>query len=215
GRRGRRDRGRRAAAGHGQHAGRGAGAAGDHRARGRGAHVHHQLPGRGRRRSAAGAGRGVRRGWAAVASAPDCYLSRPLSLRAAIPIILVGIVMFARQNAREEQLMVVLAQDLAELTDEFALVDEAAAEAGRAGRCPRVRRSWASVPAGGHISGVIWGEDSPELVFLHDRRESARAWDTVALASARPAAAVDLPGHGRSGWRRDGRYEPARITPAV
>ncbi len=28
----------------------------------------------------------------------------------------------------------VLAQDLAELTDEFALVDEAAAEAGRAGR---------------------------------------------------------------------------------
>lgn len=118
-------------------------------------------------------------------------------------------------RAREEQLMMVLAQDLAELTDEFALVDEAAAEAGRAGGRPRVRRSWASVPAGGHISAVIWGEDSPELVFLHDRRESARAWDMVALASGRPAAAIDLPGHGRSGWRRDGRYEPARITPAV
>ena len=111
--------------------------------------------------------------------------------------------------------MVVLAQDLAELTDEFALVDEVAAEAGRAGRCPRVRRGWVSVPAGGHISAVIWGADSPELVFLHDRRESARAWDRVAVALGRPAAAIDLPGHGRSGWRRDGRYEPARITPAV
>jgi pimeloyl-ACP methyl ester carboxylesterase len=105
--------------------------------------------------------------------------------------------------------------EVAELTDEFSLVDEAAAEAGRPGERPRVRRSWASVPAGGHISGVIWGGDSPELVFLHDRRESARAWDTVVLASGRPAAAIDLPGHGRSGWRRDGRYEPARIAPAV
>jgi pimeloyl-ACP methyl ester carboxylesterase len=27
--------------------------------------------------------------------------------------------------------------------------------------------------------------------------------------------AIDLPGHGQSSGRRDGRYEPARITPAV
>lgn len=31
----------------------------------------------------------------------------------------------------------------------------------------------------------------------------------------RPAVAVDLPGHGRSDWRRDGRYEPAKLAPAV
>jgi pimeloyl-ACP methyl ester carboxylesterase len=27
--------------------------------------------------------------------------------------------------------------------------------------------------------------------------------------------AIDLPGHGRSDWRRDGRYEPAKLAPAV
>jgi pimeloyl-ACP methyl ester carboxylesterase len=56
-------------------------------------------------------------------------------------------------------------------------------------------------------------------VLLHDRGESARAWDTVALALTlelgRPAVAIDLPGHGQSSGRRDRRHEPARITPAV
>jgi pimeloyl-ACP methyl ester carboxylesterase len=27
--------------------------------------------------------------------------------------------------------------------------------------------------------------------------------------------AIDLPGHGRSDWRRDGRYEPGKLAPAV
>src|ERR1700759_1508447 len=110
--------------------------------------------------------------------------------------------------------MVVLAQDLAELTDEFALVDEVAAEAGRAGRCPRVRRGWVSVPAGGHISAVIWGADTPELVFLHDRRGSARAWDTGAVALGLPASPGGHRGglgHGGAGpGPARGRHRPAR-----
>ena len=71
------------------------------------------------------------------------------------------------------------------------------------------------VPAGGHVSGVFWGDGPPELVFLHDAGESARAWDTVALAAGRASVAIDLPGHGRSDSRRDGRYEPGELAPAV
>jgi pimeloyl-ACP methyl ester carboxylesterase len=37
----------------------------------------------------------------------------------------------------------------------------------------------------------------------------------VALAVGRSAVAIDLPGHGRSDWRRDGRYEPASLASAL
>jgi len=103
-----------------------------------------------------------------------------------------------------------------ELSDEFALVAETAAEAGLdPAALPKVRRGWVNVPAGGHVSAVFWGSGAPEIVFLHDRGESARAWDAVALAAGRPSVAIDLPGHGRSDWRRDGRYEPAKLAPAI
>src|ERR1700728_4319149 len=106
--------------------------------------------------------------------------------------------------------------ELTELSDEFALVEQTAAEAGVAGNgLPRVRRAWVNVPAGGHVSGVFWGNGQPEVVFLHDIAESARAWDAVALALGRPSVAIDLPGHGRSDWRRDGRHEPASLASAV
>ena len=112
--------------------------------------------------------------------------------------------------------MAVESESFTELADEFALVAETAAEAGvAADALPRVRRSWVNVPAGGHVSGVFWGEGPPELVFLHDIGGSARRWDAVALAAGRPAVAIDLPGHGRSDWRRDGRYEPAKLAAAV
>jgi len=83
------------------------------------------------------------------------------------------------------------------------------------GARPRVRRGWVNVPTGGHVSGVIWGAGPPEVVFLHDSAESGRAWDAVALVLGRPAVAIDLPGHGRSDWRRDGRYQPAKLAAAA
>jgi pimeloyl-ACP methyl ester carboxylesterase len=112
--------------------------------------------------------------------------------------------------------MAVESEEFTELGDEFALVAQTAAEAGAdSGALPRVRRSWVNVPAGGHVSGVFWGDGPPEVVFLHDIGESARAWDAVALTAGRPSLAIDLPGHGRSDWRRDGRYEPGKLTSAL
>jgi pimeloyl-ACP methyl ester carboxylesterase len=112
--------------------------------------------------------------------------------------------------------MAVESEEFTELGDEFALIAATAAEAGTTpGGLPRVRRGWVNVPAGGHVSGVFWGDGPPEAVFLHDIGESARAWDAVALAVGRPSVAIDLPGHGRSDWRRDGRYEPGRLASAV
>jgi len=111
--------------------------------------------------------------------------------------------------------MAVETEDFTELSDEFALVAQTAAEAGAVGVSPRVRRSWVNVPAGGHVSGVFWGDGQAEVVFLHDLGESARAWDAVAITAGVPSVAIDLPGHGRSDWRRDGRYEPARLASAI
>jgi pimeloyl-ACP methyl ester carboxylesterase len=112
--------------------------------------------------------------------------------------------------------MAVESEEFTELGDEFALVAQTAAEAGvPEGELPRVRRGWVNVPAGGHVSGVFWGHGPPEVVFLHGVGESARAWDAVALAGGRASVAIDLPGHGRSDWRRDGRYEPGKLASAV
>jgi pimeloyl-ACP methyl ester carboxylesterase len=112
--------------------------------------------------------------------------------------------------------MAVESEEFTELGDEFALIEQTAADAGAAGgELPRVRRAWVNVPAGGHVSAVFWGGGQPEVVFLHDIGESARSWDPVALTLGRPSLAIDLPGHGRSDWRRDGRYEPGKLAPAI
>ncbi len=71
------------------------------------------------------------------------------------------------------------------------------------------------MPAGGHVSAVVWGTGPAELVFLHEAGRSARAWDEVALGLGRPSVAIDLPGHGRSAWRRTGRYEPRKLAAAI
>ncbi|MGU3501787.1 alpha/beta fold hydrolase [Mycobacterium sp. C31M] len=92
--------------------------------------------------------------------------------------------------------------DLLEL-DEFALLGENAEQAGLDGPLPAVQRIEA-----GDISLIKWGAESPEVVFLHGGGQNAHTWDTVILGLGLPALAIDLPGHGRSGWREDGDYGP-------
>ncbi len=69
---------------------------------------------------------------------------------------------------------------------------------------------------GRSLSALRWGTAPIEVVFLHGGAQNAHTWDTVALG-LRPTAvlAVDLPGHGRSSWREDRRYDPVAAAEDV
>jgi pimeloyl-ACP methyl ester carboxylesterase len=92
------------------------------------------------------------------------------------------------------------------LDDEFGLLSENAEEAGLAwAGPPMVTRRTVDV-GGRDVSTLAWRGEPAGAVFLHGGAQNAHTWDTVALALGRPMLAVDLPGHGRSGWRPDGDY---------
>ncbi len=97
--------------------------------------------------------------------------------------------------------------------DEFGLFHENAAEYGLAyERPPVVRRVDTALGDGRVVSALVWGDTSPEVVFVHGGSQNAHTWDTVIMALGVPALAVDLPGHGHSGWRDDGAYTPANLA---
>jgi pimeloyl-ACP methyl ester carboxylesterase len=99
--------------------------------------------------------------------------------------------------------------------DEFALLNEEATELGlHLDGAPLVRREVVKT-SDGEISALVWGDGEPELVLLHGGGLNAHTWDGVLLTLGRPAVAIDLPGHGHSSWRADGRYDPAVIAVAV
>jgi pimeloyl-ACP methyl ester carboxylesterase len=84
--------------------------------------------------------------------------------------------------------------------DEMGLFHENAAEYGIPWTGPpAVRRTDVEVGDGRHVSALVWGRITPDLLLLHGGAQNAHTWDTVALALARPLVAVDLPGHGHSG----------------
>jgi pimeloyl-ACP methyl ester carboxylesterase len=87
--------------------------------------------------------------------------------------------------------------------DEFGLLSENAEQIGATGPLPTVARFRV-----GDVSAIKWGDEPPEVVFLHGGGQNAHTWDTVILGLGVPALAVDLPGHGRSAWREDGDYGP-------
>jgi pimeloyl-ACP methyl ester carboxylesterase len=69
---------------------------------------------------------------------------------------------------------------------------------------PAVRRVAVPLGDGRSLSALVWGDASPEMVFLHGGAQNAHTWDTVALAMDRPLVAIDMPGHGHSdGGRED------------
>jgi pimeloyl-ACP methyl ester carboxylesterase len=97
--------------------------------------------------------------------------------------------------------------------DEFGLFHENASEYGLEWTGPPiVRREEVGLPDGRSLSVLVWGEGPPELVFVHGTAMNAHTWDTVALALGRPAVAVDLAGHGHSGWRDDLDYSPVNLA---
>jgi esterase len=102
---------------------------------------------------------------------------------------------------------------LAELS-EFSLLSENAEQAGVAGPLPEVERVETDT-ANGRVSALRWGATAPRIVFLHGGGQNAHTWDTVIVGLGEPALAVDLPGHGHSGWREDGDYSPRHNADAV
>jgi pimeloyl-ACP methyl ester carboxylesterase len=94
--------------------------------------------------------------------------------------------------------------------DEFSMLADNASEVGLPFTQPIVER----VEVGG-VSALRWGTGEPELVLVHGGAQNAHTWDTVALALGVPLLAVDLPGHGHSDWRGDGRYGPVENAEAV
>lgn len=92
--------------------------------------------------------------------------------------------------------------DLAGL-DEFGLLHENAQQIEVGGPLPSVQRI-----ESGPISAIKWGDEPPQLVFLHGGGQNAHTWDSVIVGLGLPALAIDLPGHGRSAWREDGDYGP-------
>ncbi|MFT3855847.1 MAG: alpha/beta hydrolase [Ilumatobacteraceae bacterium] len=102
--------------------------------------------------------------------------------------------------------------------DEFGLFHENASEYGLtlAGP-PSVRRVEVPVDGARALSALVWGTAAPQVVFLHGGAQNAHTWDTVilALGPALSAVAIDLPGHGHSGWRDGGGYTPQNMADDV
>jgi pimeloyl-ACP methyl ester carboxylesterase len=104
--------------------------------------------------------------------------------------------------------------------DEFTMLADNAAEAGLPWSGPPVvRREWVPVDAetdgGRSVSALVWGDGAAQVVLIHGGAQNAHTWDSVALALDCPLVAVDLPGHGHSGWRHDHQYAPAALAADV
>ena len=82
--------------------------------------------------------------------------------------------------------------------NEFAYFHENLAEWGLEVPIPAVQRFFVAVDGLRQVSGLRWGDASPELVLVHGGAQNAHTFDTVALAMQRPLVAIDLPGHGHS-----------------
>lgn len=100
-------------------------------------------------------------------------------------------------------------------TDEFSLLSDVARDLGRSPiDVPTVRR----VEARHHesvVSGILWGDGDPEVVFLHGGGQNAHTWDAVVIELGANALALDLPGHGQSSWRSDHNYSASANAEAL
>ena len=83
--------------------------------------------------------------------------------------------------------------------DEFSMFHENASEYGLPyAAAPLVRREFVQCSADRRLSALVWGDESPTIVFLHGGAQNAHTWDTVALAMGIAVLCIDLPGHGHS-----------------
>lgn len=78
---------------------------------------------------------------------------------------------------------------------------------------PFVERVWSEVGDGRCVSALRFAPElPPEVVTLHGAGLNAHSFDPLLLALDVPALSIDLPGHGRSGWREDADYRPDHLA---
>jgi esterase len=81
---------------------------------------------------------------------------------------------------------------------------------------PDVLRVEHRLDDGRTMRALRWGSDPVRVVWVHGGAQNAHTWDTVILAMGQPPSlAVDLPGHGHSDPRPDGRYDAHSNAEAV
>jgi pimeloyl-ACP methyl ester carboxylesterase len=97
-----------------------------------------------------------------------------------------------------------------DVPDERTLMADAAVRIGL-GELPPVERVSFEGPAV-RLSALRWGLGDPQIVFLHGGGQNAHTWDNVAFRLGRDVLAVDLPGHGRSGWYEEPLYLPRQMA---
>ncbi|MFJ3382692.1 MULTISPECIES: alpha/beta fold hydrolase [unclassified Curtobacterium] len=84
----------------------------------------------------------------------------------------------------------------------------------------RASRQEIRTTLGGDISAIRWQDPADpgqeaRVTYLHGLGIDAHSFDATAMAVGQPAVALDLPGHGRSGWRDDADYAASATAPAV
>ncbi|WP_310962480.1 alpha/beta fold hydrolase [Nocardioides terrisoli] len=98
--------------------------------------------------------------------------------------------------------------------DEIASVHRHAAELG-VGLDPAAVRRVELDGGDVRVSGLSWGGDDPKVILLHGGGQNAHTWDRMLLTGTGPALALDLPGHGRSGWYPTPDYRPRRMAASL
>ena len=81
--------------------------------------------------------------------------------------------------------MAVVSDDELAGLDEFGLLLENVEQIGAIGPLPTVKRLDL-----GEVSAIKWGDEPPEVVFLHGGGQNAHTWDTVIIGLGVPALAV-------------------------
>ena len=97
--------------------------------------------------------------------------------------------------------------------DEFQFLEGDARRVGVA-TIPEVRREFVET-GDGDISLLRFGAAPPKFSFLHGAGLNAHTFDPTILRLESPSLTFDLPGHGRSAWRTDARYQPEALSAAV
>ncbi|MGN6408126.1 MAG: alpha/beta fold hydrolase [Curtobacterium sp.] len=99
--------------------------------------------------------------------------------------------------------------------DEFADLADLAHASGVTAPM-RASRQVVRTADGQEIAAIRWDADQEaRITYLHGLGIDAHSFDQTALAVGEPAVAVDLPGHGRSGWRSDADYGAGATAPSV